>query len=369
MAGLSVLMLAAMSSYYILLAAIPAQAAISGGARAAGFATATLMASTIVGELVAPRLVSWLGRRGALVLALAIMGASCLAAFSVSMPVLLSSCVARGLGVGILLVAACGMAAQLAPEGRRAEAMSIYGVASAIPSIICVPLGPWMLIHLGASLTASAACLLTAAGIIVALVTPQNGRVAVDERHSHRLPEWRVAAWPSLALAIGAVIVGATITFLPLAHPEVASGTIMLALLVQGLCATGMRYLSARHIDRKGTQRPMVAGVLMCIAALVCLSFSGEFAVLAGMILSGCAFGILQSATLAELLARAHPAQADGAGAVWNAAYDAGLGVGGLAIGMLAASTGYGGSFLMTSGGLAILALIVFYGVEMRRST
>jgi predicted MFS family arabinose efflux permease len=371
MIGLSALMLVAMSSYYLLLSAIPIQAAASDGARAAGFATAILMATTIMGELVAPRLIGLLGRRATLVLSLVIMGGSCVTAVSPSLSILLLSCAARGLGVGLLLVAACGMAAQLAPEGRRAEAMSVYGVASAIPSILCVPLGPWMLVQMGPQVTAFVAAALTVAGVIIVLgiprTGPRHGQAQADEPQSHHMPGWRAAAWPAVALAIGAVIVGATITFLPLAHPELGAGMVMLALLLQGLSATVMRYASARYIDRHGTQSAMIAGVVLCIMSSLCLAFQGEVAVFAAMILSGSAFGILQGATLAELLARATPSTLDGAGALWNAAYDAGLGIGGLLLGLLAASAGYNSAFLITAAGLLIVALVVVFRIELRR--
>ena len=125
MLALAGTMLTAMGSFYLLLSAIPAHAATLGGASAAGLSTGALMATTIVGELAAPRVIAWLGRRRALAAALLTMALPCLATFSTSLPLLLATCAARGLGLGILLVAACGLASQLAPAGRRAEALGL----------------------------------------------------------------------------------------------------------------------------------------------------------------------------------------------------------------------------------------------------
>jgi predicted MFS family arabinose efflux permease len=104
----------------------------------------------------------------------------------------------------------------------------------------------------------------------------------------------------------------------------------------------------------------MIAGIALAVIAMLCLAFPGDVAVLAGMALSGVAFGILQSASMAQLLSRAAPNQIDGASALWNAAYDAGLGLGGLAFGVLAATTGYAAAFIAGGAGLAALALLVF---------
>jgi predicted MFS family arabinose efflux permease len=360
-------MVAAMSSFYLLLSAVPAHIATLGGDLAAGLATGALMATTIAGELVAPRLIARFGRRTALAIALLVLAIPCIVTFSGSLPLVLLSCAARGFGLGVLLVAACGLAATLAPPTRRAEAMGIYGVASAIPAILCVPLGPWALGAFGPAATAAAATALALAGLASLAHLPHREE-RVDAAHLHSLPALRSAAWPATSLALGAIVIGATITFLPLAHREAGTGTIMLALLIQGLAAAATRWAAGKPVDRHGPQGAMIAGITLAVIAMLCLAFSGDIAVLAGMALSGVAFGILQSASLAQLLSRAAPNQIDGASALWNAAYDAGLGVGGLAFGVLAATTGYTAAFIAAAAALAVLALLVFRLCEAPRA-
>lgn len=361
------MMVASMSSFYLLFSAIPAHAAALGGDLAAGLATGGLMATTIAGELAAPRLIARFGRHMTLAAALLVLALPGLASFSGSLMLVLASCAARGLGLGVLLVAACGLAATLAPPARRAEAMGLYGVASAIPAILCVPLGPWALASFGPATTALAATLLALTGLAGLAALPAQA-APVEAAAPHKLPPLRAAAWPLSALALGAIVVGATITFLPLAHPEAGTGTIMLALLIQGLAAAAARWAAGRPVDRHGPQRALIAGAALAIFAMLCLALPGGTAVIAGMALSGVAFGVLQSASLAQLLRRVPAAQADGASALWNAAYDAGLGVGGMALGALAATAGYAAAFVIAAAGLAAIALLVFRRCETRRS-
>jgi predicted MFS family arabinose efflux permease len=68
------------------------------------------------------------------------------------------------------------------------------------------------------------------------------------------------------------------------------------------------------------------------------------------------------------LLHRVPATQADGASALWNAAYDAGLGIGGVALGALAATTGYAAAFVIAAAGLGAITLLIFRRCEMRRS-
>ncbi|WP_066803558.1 MFS transporter [Sphingomonas asaccharolytica] len=359
----------AMGSFYLLLSAVPAHAAVLDGELAAGSTTAALMATTIVGEVIAPRLIARLGRRLATAIALLVLALPALVAFSNDVTIVLASCAARGLGLGVLLVAACGLAASLAPASRRAEAMGIYGLASALPAILGVPLGPWALAAFGPIVTASIAAAMGLGALAGLAAFP--GRVApADGQHQpHALPALRVSAWPAGALAIGAIAVGATITFLPLAHREVAVTTIMLALLLQGIASAVARLATGRSIDRHGPKKAIIAGVVSTTAAMFCLALPGDAAVIAGMVGSGAAFGVLQSATLTQLLQRAAPTHADGVSAVWNAAYDAGLGLGGLGIGALAAAGGYAAAFAIAAIGLAAIACIIFLICETRRGS
>jgi predicted MFS family arabinose efflux permease len=162
--------------------------------------------------------------------------------------------------------------------------------------------------------------------------------------------------------------VGATVTFLPLAHREVAATTIMLALLLQGIASAAARWAMGRSIDRHGPKKAVIGGVAGTIAAMLCLTLPGDAAVIAGMVGSGAAFGVLQSATLTQLLQRAAPTQADGVSAAWNAAYDAGLGLGGLGIGALAAAAGYAAAFAIAAIGVAAMACVIFLLCEARRA-
>jgi predicted MFS family arabinose efflux permease len=173
-----------------------------------------------------------------------------------------------------------------------------------------------------------------------------------------RLP-LRAIAWPGASLAAGAIVVGASITFLPLAHPEVGASTILIALLLQGLASALTRWIGGRTIDRDGPRATMIAGTILCVFASLCLAADGPLAVLIGMAVSGAAFGALQGSSLAYMLDRTGPAQIDGVSAAWNLAYDAGLGLGGVVFGMMAAGIGYGPSFAIAGAavGLGIRAV------------
>lgn len=367
MLALAGVMVTSMSSFYLLLSAVPSHAATIAGPSAAGVSTGILMAATILGEIVAPKAIARLGRRRTLALALVAMALPCAAAFAGNLALVFLGCALRGLGLGVLLVAACGLAARLAPADRRAEALGLYGLASAIPAIVCVPVGPWALATIGESGLGLAAAAAAVAALIGVMCLPAGAGEPEAARGRTRFPPLRPAAWPAIALGIGAVAIGAAVTLLPVAHPEVAPATIASGLLAQGLASAVARWASGRSIDRHGPERAIARGVAASIAGVLLLALPGSVAILAGMAVSGIAFGVLQGATLAQLLGRASSEQADGASALWNGAYDAGLGVGGLAVGVLASATGFAAAFVLTGAALAVAALATIRIAEPRR--
>jgi predicted MFS family arabinose efflux permease len=91
-------------------------------------------------------------------------------------------------------------------------------------------------------------------------------------------------------------------------------------------------------------------GVLLSAAGMAALAAThAPVMVVAGAVCFGIGFGLLQNATLAVMYARSPEGSYSSVSAIWNAAYDAGMGAGAGGIGLLAAHTGYPAAFLMTA--------------------
>jgi predicted MFS family arabinose efflux permease len=72
-------------------------------------------------------------------------------------------------------------------------------------------------------------------------------------------------------------------------------------------------------------------------------------AVLAAMALFGAGFGATQNASMTLMLNRVGPSGYGTVSAIWNLAYDAGIGVGAFGFGVVAARTGYPPAFALTA--------------------
>ncbi len=168
-------------------------------------------------------------------------------------------------------------------------------------------------------------------------------------------PAVRAAAPPSAVLLVVTLAGAGVVTFLPIARPDGVVATV--ALLVFGLTGAVCRWAGGVLTDRYGTRVLLPVALLLGVLGLVLLAvgLDSDAAVYAGAAVFGVAFGGSQNTTLVVAMARAGERGTTTASAVWNAAFDAGTGLGALAVGVVAAGVGLDRSY----GVLAVLVALV----------
>jgi predicted MFS family arabinose efflux permease len=350
----------ALTSFYLLLSVMPGYAASAGaGGAAAGLANGALLLATIAAELVTPRLVARCGSRPVLAAGLVLLGAPALALTGpATTPVILAACAVRGLGFGITVTVGGALVAWLLPGERRGEGLGLFGVVAGVPAIVALPLGLWLAGHVGYAPVFAAGAAAALAGL--AAVPGLPGRGPRPERSTGILAGLRAPslAWPALAFAVTAMAAGAVVTFVPLAVTSASGDLVTLALFAQASAATLTRWWAGRYGDRHSPSGLLAPGALAAAAGILALAFTASpAAVVAGAVLFGAGFGIMQNASLALMLGRVRKPDYDTVSAVWNFAYDAGLGLGAAGFGVVAARTGYPVAFACTAA-LALAALV-----------
>jgi predicted MFS family arabinose efflux permease len=341
------------TSFYLLLSVVPLYAtAIGAGGIGAGLATAALTLSGVAGELATPRLAARFGYRLVFASGLVLLGLPALALpVSTGLPAILVVCVVRGIGFGIVVVVGSALVATLVPAQRRGEGLGVYGVVVGVPAVVALPLGVWLAGSAGYAVVfvAGGAAALVGLGVVHAL----PGRARVDQdQHVGVAAGLRTPALlrPAIVFAATTMAAGIVVTFLPLAVTRASGHLAALALLVHAAAATVSRWFAGRHGDRHGPARLLVPGLVAAAAGIVALVLADSpVAVLAGMALFGTGFGITQNTTMALMFDHVSPADYGTASALWNFAYDAGLGVGAAGFGVLVVHTGYPIAFAVTA--------------------
>jgi len=359
---------AALTSFYLLLSVVPKYAATAGaGGVGAGLATGALFFSTTLTELATPRLVARRGYRGVFAAGLLLLGLPAFAfSASTSMASIAAVCALRGIGLAIVVVVGSALVAYLAPPERRGEALGLYGVVVGLPSIAALPLGLWLAARVGYGPVFVTGALTALAGL-AALPGLSDGEPRVEPAAGVMAALKAPAlVLPSFAFLTTAVAAGVVVTFVPLAAPHALEGLAALALLLFGAASTLTRWWAGRYQDRHpriDLLRPSVVLAGIGIAGLVLID--RPLALLATTTLVGAGFGVAQNASITLMFALVPRTEYDSVSAVWNLAYDAGLGTGGAGFGLLASRTGYPAGFVLTGAVMLVLLAGVWRSVHL----
>jgi predicted MFS family arabinose efflux permease len=346
-------------SFYLPLSVVPLYVKSSGSDAGAGFATSALLLATVAAELATPRLVSRFGYRLSLAAGLFLLGAPAFALlWPAGLAVVIAVSILRGVGFAITTVAGGALTASLIPEQRRGEGLGLVGIVGGVPALVSLPAGVLVAARWGYGPVFAATG--TAALLALGSVPWLPARRDAGQREHGMAPVLRNRGVARLAVTFAAstAAAGVLVTFLPLAVTAGSATVVTIALFAQPAAATAARWAAGRIGDRRGQAGLLAPGLLLCAVGMASLAATHVPAlVVGGATCFGVGFGVLQNATLAMMYAIGPRGAYSAVSAIWNAAYDAGMGVGAAAVGLLVAHTGYPAAFLLTAA-LVLPALV-----------
>jgi len=362
---LALIVFATLFGFQLLLSVVPLYADDArGGSSGAGLATAAFMLSTVFVQAQMPRVLNRFGYRVVLAVGLLFLG---LPAFfyaaAQTLVAILAITLLRGVGFGIATVVFAALMVELAPPGRRGEALGLLGVAIALPAIFCTALGLWLADRFGYGtvfLLGAIAPLLGILAVIGLRTGPTPGREGAERTAGFfaglgRGPLLRVF----LLFTATTTAAGVIVTFLPMAVPS-GSGVFSAAgaLLVVGLASAASRWWAGRFGDRRDPRHLLPPGILAAALGMVALP-SGDALLVGGAALFGIGFGLLQNATLVLMMGRVSESEYGLGSTLWNVAFDAGTGLGAFLFGFVIAALGYFWAFYLCAGLVASALVLV----------
>jgi predicted MFS family arabinose efflux permease len=345
-----------LTTFYLMLGVTPIFAVASGHGDFGGALTTTVfMFATVAAELVTPRIMQRLGNKLALAIGLMLLSfPTLLHLIDGSLALILAVSVVRGAGFALVVIASAAMVASLVKPETRGQALGIYGLVVGIPSIVALPFGVALVDELGFDALFIAAAAFGLLGVVLALVPMP--RTEVDEPHGllHALRQGSILRL-AIIFTVGSLASGLLVTYLPIAAgASITSGMAALALLINQLTATITRLAAGRYSDKRDVRELLLPAIAAGVAGLLIILFAPEW-ILVGAGLFGLAYGVLQHGTLHLMFETAGASGYSAASAIWNIAYDLGLGFGALVFGLLGADYALGVSAAL----LAIAAIAV----------
>jgi len=366
-ASLALAMLVSAFGFQLLLSVVPLYtAAVGGGTGGAGLATATFMLTTVLTQVAMPRLLGRFGYRRVLVAGLLFLGLPALLyPLAGGVAGVLAVTLLRGVGFGIVTVGFAALIVELAPPERRGEALGLFGVAMTLPTVLCNPLGLWLVDASGYTTVFLLGGLfpLLAPIAVIGIRTGSLDRDAVGGagflEGLRRGPLLRLV----LIFATVTSATGVVVTFLPLTLPASGLFSAASALLVFGLTSTLSRLWAGRFGDRRDPHILLAPGLIAAAGGMVALPQGGP-PTLGGALLLGAGVGLLQNSTLILIMDRVADDERGLGSTLWNVSFDAGTGVGAFSFGFLVGVGGLSSAFYISA--LILLAAIGLVFVDRR---
>ncbi|MFF5988586.1 MFS transporter [Prauserella flavalba] len=345
---------AAFSGYALLLPVVPLWAVRQeAGTFAAGASTGVFMASTVLTQFATSAFVRRHGYRAAMLLGALFLGAPTpLLIASAGAWEILGISLLRGIGFGLLTVCGSALIAELLPTGSLARGSGLYGLAAGVPQLAGLPVGTWVAEHWGFPHVFVLATALPLCALVPILLLPRL--LPRHEPGTGSGPRALVrATWkpwlPMLAVSTG---FGALATFLPIVVSSPASAV---ALFVTPAVAMLSRW-AAGHLGHRlaGPGRMLPGGLAVSAAGLAGFALLADHPVPAVVAVAvfGLGFGVVQNDALVAMFARA---RAGSASVAWNVAFDAGQGLGAVAVGAIVSWTSFGSAFGLLAAAAAAL--------------
>ncbi|MFX0539651.1 MFS transporter [Ornithinimicrobium sp. Y1847] len=366
MLALAILAFTGFSGYAALLPAAPLWVVREGGADTAGAGAVNfvLLAATVATQFAVPWLIRRLGWGVVLSAGMVLLGVpSLLHGLTPALAPTLALSAVRGVGFGILTVAASAAAVLLVEPARRGAAVGAYSLALSFPNILLMPSGGWIadtwgfwpVFAVGAlPLLGIPACLAIARHLPERATQRPEDRAQVTDAPAGATTYLRLLP-PTLVLLAVTLAGGAIITFAP---QLVAVPWLSLAgLFAMGLCSTIVRWRIGAIADRVGVDRLVWPFVVLVVVALSLFALLVRDPVtpaevwpwVAVCALVGVSYGALQNLTMLQAFAAAGPRRVGAASAVWNAGFDAGTAIGSLLVGAVAVGAGFGSGMALAA--------------------
>jgi MFS family permease len=322
------------------------------------------IASFSVASLVVRPLVGWstdrFGRRPVLILGAALtIAALLLHVVAGSLEVFIVARSLFGAAEAFFFVAA---ASDLAPEGRRGEAISFLSLSLYLGLAIGPLLGETVL----AATDSYVAVWLTAAAVTVValgltLVTPETA-VLLEPGQSR--PRGRLfhpaGLFPGFLILLGIWGMAGYLTFVPLYVTEIGMSGASLPLAVYALVVVGLRIVGAKLPDRLGAARLSGTALALSTVGLAVIGFfPSQVGLIAGTAVFACGVAFTFPALLSLAVSRVSPDERGTVVGTTSLFLDLSFGLAPVALGVVAEASGYPAVFLVGAAASAVGCLIL----------
>ena len=270
-----------------------------------------------------------------------------------SVPVMLGLRFFHGIGIAIYTTASSVFVADLSPPARRGEAMGYYGMALNLSMTIGPALGAYLVGRIGFInlFWLSAGLALVSFLLTLLLREPQRPSPPLHAPAARPPLFSRSALFPGLIAVCMTMTFGVVVSFLPLFVQAHQLGNPGLFFTVYSIAVVVSRPFAGRLSDRFGRPAVIIPGMLLLAVAMTILAFStSQFGMLSAAVLQGFGFGGVQPSLMAQVVDRSTDHDRGPALATLMGAFDVGVGLSSIGLGLVLEATSFPVTFLCAAG-------------------
>jgi MFS family permease len=352
---------------------------LGGGAVLVGLAVGAPALTGAVGRPLGGRLADRIGPAPIMIVGAVVMAVGTIPAFVESLPVLIVSRLVVGAGEASMMAAAVLWLLRLAGPERRGRAMGHIGLANYGGLTIGPPLSQLLSgdTHPSRVWIAAAILPLIAAGLAATIARTPEARPEYAGAHEEeeadageQISAWRVTLRPGLGLMLVNFGYVGLLSFGAAAATEQGSGIAKLVIPVFGIGVIASRTVLAGVPDRFGAARTLSVAVLLESAGLAGLAAaSGAPLALVALVVMSLGQGLAVPSLGLLALASVPPSRHGRTAGAFFAYFDAGVGLGGPAVGVAARAADPTGSLVATAVAVLAAAPVALLRRVRRRAT
>lgn len=356
-------------SFYCLLPTLPLFVTdyLGSDVSAVGYIFGFFALAAVIARPLAGFAVDTTGRKVVLFISLLLLAAA-IAIYNIATTVLLLFIIRmfHGLCWGFATTAAGTVATDIVPAARRGEGIGYYGLSNTFAMAAGPALGLVIVSHTSFTVLFTGSSLLAAAALVCVLAITFKETAAAHtqqpvEIRLTTLFETRVLLYAVITFFI-AILYSSIISFVTLLGKELAIANPGSYFLAYASTLILSRPYAGKALDSSGPKMIMAIGFAALALSFLLLFFASSYVgfILSGLCL-GIGFGIVQPTTLALAINRVEPLRRGAANGTIFTAFDLGVGLGSILLGLLSEYAGLAAMYLVCAL-LVIIPLVLFFG-------
>lgn len=269
----------------------------------------------------------------------------------------------HGLAWGFTTTGVGTVATDIVPPARRGEGMGYYGLSNTLAMAVGPSLGLFILQKANFNILFISSFMIAALALVAFLgisfqddtIKPIKGKMTFESVFEPRVFS---LSWLMFFLAVG---YGGIVTFITLYGKEIGVQNAGIYFLVYAITLLVVRPLAGKSFDKNGPVKIMFIGFLAVILAFFLLYMAkGNAMFIASAVAMGIGFGIVHPTAMAMAINRVEPFRRGAANGTVFSAFDLGIGLGSILLGILSEKVGLSYMYLSCSF-IAIIPLVLFY--------